>query len=71
MRNPAREGLFIGQDRCPEFGSSQEPLPKELNMLLCLLDGAERRRQLQAKISAVSTDLSLESCDHRPPAAKR
>ena len=45
MRIPAREVLFTGQDRCPEFDLCKEPLPQELNILLCLLDGAERRRQ--------------------------
>ena len=53
MRIPVHEVLFIGQDRCPEFDCSQEPLPKELNVLLCLLDGAERRRELQAKLGAL------------------
>jgi hypothetical protein len=51
MRIPAHEMLFIGQDRCPEFDCAQT-LPKELSILLCLLDGAERRLQLQAKICA-------------------
>jgi hypothetical protein len=49
MRIPAREVLFIGQHQCQEFDYSQEPLPGELKVLLCLLDGAERRRHLQAK----------------------
>ena len=56
MRIPAHEMLFIGQDRCPEFDCSQT-LPKDLDILLCLLDGAERRLQLQAKLNAVCHDL--------------
>ena len=51
MRIPAREVLFTGQNRCPEFDVCKEPLPEELNVLLCLLDGAERRRTIQAKLS--------------------
>jgi hypothetical protein len=43
MRIPTREVLFIRQNRCPEFDLCKEPLPEELNILLCLLDGAERR----------------------------
>jgi hypothetical protein len=50
MRIPDREVLFIGKDRCPEF-DYQEPIPEELRILLCLLDGAERRHQLQAKLN--------------------
>lgn len=42
--------LFIGQHRCPEFDCPQEPLPGKLKVLLCLVDGAERRRQIQAKL---------------------
>jgi hypothetical protein len=51
MRIPAREVLFMGQQRCPEFDHPQE-LPERLKILLCFLDGAERRQQLQAKINA-------------------
>jgi len=60
MRIPAREVLFIGQHRCQEFDYPQEPLPEELNVLLCLLDGAERRRHLQAKLNALRPDLRPE-----------
>jgi hypothetical protein len=60
MRIPAREVLFIGQDRCQEFDYSQERLPEELNVLLCFLDGAERRRHLQAKLNALRPDLRPE-----------
>jgi hypothetical protein len=61
MRIPAHEMLFIGQDRCSEFGLCKEPLPDELNILLCLLDGAERRRQMQTKLNADCLDLSPEA----------
>jgi hypothetical protein len=55
MRIPLREGLFMGQDRCPEFDPYREPLPKKWEVLLCLVDGAERRRKFQAKLNAVET----------------
>jgi hypothetical protein len=45
--------LFIGQHQCREFECLQEPLPAELNVLLCLVDGAERRRHLQARLDAL------------------
>ena len=70
MRIPVRKVLFTGQNQCPEF-DCPEPLPEELNVLLCLLDGAERRRQLQVKLDAVCTDPSSERYYHSPPAAKR
>ena len=53
MRIPDREALFIGQNRCPEFDYPQDPLPTQLSVLLCLLDGSERRHQLQAKLNAL------------------
>jgi hypothetical protein len=71
MRIPVREVLFTGLDQCPEFDCCQEPLPEELSVLLCFLDGAEHRRQFQAKINAVCTDLSSEGGDHSLPTAKR
>lgn len=43
--------LFTGQHLCREFDCPQEPLPEKLKVLLCLVDGAERRRQLQAKLN--------------------
>jgi hypothetical protein len=60
MRIPAREVMFIGQHQCQEFDYSQEPLPEELNVLLCLLDSAERRRHLQAKLNALRPGLRPE-----------
>jgi hypothetical protein len=43
--------LFTGQHLCPEFDCRKAPLPDNLQVLLCLLDGAERRRLLQAKLN--------------------
>ena len=51
MRISGCEVLFTGQDRCPEFDPCHEPLPEKLNVLLCLIDGAERRHKLQAKLN--------------------
>jgi hypothetical protein len=53
MRIPAREVQFTGRDQCSEFDLCKEPLPEELNILLCLLDGAERRLRLQAKMDSI------------------
>ena len=40
---------FIGQGPLPEFDYSQQPLPDNIRVLLWLLDGAERRHQLQRR----------------------
>jgi hypothetical protein len=78
MRILARDRvLFTGQHRCPEFDYPQEPLPEELKVLLCLLDGAERRRHLQDKL--IQDKLNALHPRHGPgvgesnvlPAAKR
>ena len=37
---------FIGEAKWNEVGYAQEPLPEEMRMLLCLIDGAERRQNL-------------------------
>jgi hypothetical protein len=51
MRILTRERvLFTGQHLCPEFACPDE-LPDQLQILLCLVDGAERRRHLQAKLN--------------------
>ena len=67
MRISAREVLFSGQDRCPEFDCPQT-LPEELSILLCRFDGAERRLQLQAKIYAGARDLGA---DRRNPSVEK
>ena len=46
-------GLFIGQQRSREFDCPQEPLPEKFKVLLCLMDGAERRRRIQAKLNVL------------------
>ena len=43
--------LFNGQHQCPEFDCPQGALPGELKVLLTLIDGAERRRQIQAQLN--------------------
>ena len=43
--------LFTGQHQCPEFDCPQGALPGKLKVLLALIDGAERRRQIQAQLN--------------------
>ena len=46
-------GRVVGVDQCQGFDCSHEPLPLKLQVLLCLLDGAERRRQIQTKLNVL------------------
>ena len=73
MRILARDrALLIGRHRCPEFDCPQEPLPGNLKVLLCRIDGAERRRHLQDKLNALHPQPDPESSDPTvPQAAKR
>ena len=43
----------VGLDQCPGFDCTHEPLPLKLQVLLCLVDGAERRRQIQAELNVL------------------
>ncbi len=55
---------FIGETKWDKSDYVQEPLPEEMRLLLCLLEGAERRRNLlrhwssQAPV-AMTGDMSL------------
>jgi hypothetical protein len=40
-----------------QFDFSQEPLPQNLEILLCFFDGAERRRHLQRKLTSCGQQL--------------
>ena len=46
-------GLFIAEERSRELNCPQEPLPEKFKVLLCLIDGAERRRHIQARLNAL------------------
>jgi hypothetical protein len=59
--------LPIGQHQCPEFDCPLEPLPGKLKVLLCLVDGAERRRQIQAKLNVLHPRADEEKSLERIP----
>jgi hypothetical protein len=42
---------FIGEAKCKEFDGVQKPLPDDMRVLLCLIDGAKRRQSLLRKWS--------------------
>jgi hypothetical protein len=51
MRIPPNQVFVFGKRGWEEFDCLQEPLPDRMKVLLCLVDGAQRRRQLQAKLN--------------------
>jgi len=53
----------VGEAKWNEFGCAQEPLPEAMRVLLCLIDGAERRQDLLRRWSgeAVPALASAES----------
>jgi hypothetical protein len=59
-------GRVVGLDQCPGFDCQQEPLPLKLQILLCLVDGAERRRQIQAN-STYYANVATGRGSLRPP----
>ena len=42
---------FIGETKWDKSDYVQEPLPEEVRLLLCLLEGAERRQKLSRRWS--------------------
>ena len=50
MRILAGGRVFIGQR---QLDCAQETLPERFKVLLCLLEGAERRRQIQTKLNVL------------------
>ena len=43
---------FIGETKWDKSDYVQEPLPEEMRLLLCLLEGAERRQNLLTRWSS-------------------
>ena len=52
MQHLPKQAVFLGRALQARFDCSQQPLPNELNVLLWFLDGAERRRRIQATLNA-------------------
>ncbi len=61
MRIPPNQVLVLGKRGWEEFDCLQQPLPKRIKVLLCLIDGAERRRHLQAKLNTLRPNPKLRS----------
>ena len=51
MQHLPKRALFLGRALKECLDCSLQPLPDELNMLLEMLDGAERRRRIQATLN--------------------
>ena len=54
MRIPPNQVFIFGQRGGEEWDCLQQPLPERIKVLLCLIDGAERRLHLQAKLNRLS-----------------
>jgi hypothetical protein len=52
MQHLPKQAVFLGRALQARFDCSQKPLPDEVNVLLWFLDGAERRRRIQATLNA-------------------
>jgi hypothetical protein len=52
MQHLPKQAVFLGRALQACLDYPQQPLPDELNVLLCFLDGAERRRRIQAALNA-------------------
>ena len=69
MQHLPKQAVFLGRALQARFDCPQQPLPDELNVLLCFLDGAERRRRLQAALNAKQrVKLDLPADVHWMPA---
>ena len=69
MQHLPKRAVFLGRALQARFDCPQQPLPDELNVLLCFLDGAERRRRLQAALNAKQrVKLDLPADVHWMPA---
>ena len=55
MQIPPNQVLILGSRGWEEFDCLQQPLPDRIKVLLCLVDGAERRQRLQAKLNSLAT----------------
>jgi hypothetical protein len=61
MRIPPNQLFVLGSRGWEEFDCLQQPLPNRIKVLLCLLNGAERRRHLQARRNSLSADARLRA----------
>jgi hypothetical protein len=52
MPHPPTQASFLGRALRTHFDCSQQPLPNNHKVLLCFLDGAERRQRVQAKLKS-------------------
>jgi hypothetical protein len=51
MQHLPKQAVFLGRALQARFDCSQQSLPDGLNVLLWFLDGAERRRRIQARLN--------------------
>ena len=59
---PSQATLIVGKALRAGFDCSEQPLPEDLEILRCCLDGTDRRRRIQARVTVPGQTLKL----HRP-----
>jgi hypothetical protein len=52
MQHLPKPAVFLGRALRSRFDCSEQPLPEEWNVLLWFLDGAERRRRIEATLNS-------------------
>ena len=62
MQHLPKQALFLGRALKECLDCSLQPLPDELNILLEMLDGAERRRRIQATLNTRPNGETRSSC---------
>ena len=55
----------VGEAKSNEFGCAQEPLPEGMRVLLCLIDGAERRQDLLRRWSGEAVPVLASAKSYR------
>ena len=61
MRIPPNQVLVLGKRGWKSLTACSSRCLRELKVLLCLIDGAERRRHLQAKLNTLRPNPKLRS----------
>jgi hypothetical protein len=61
MARTPNQALFIKAFLPADFHCAQQSLPDRLKVLLCLLEGAERRQRLQAKFESLCPQKFVDS----------
>jgi hypothetical protein len=57
---PRQGALLLAEGLRAKFDCSRQPLPANLEILLCCLDGAERRRRIETRLKVLGREQSFD-----------